>query len=355
MSVCSQVKGRINSFLISLSRGASCRLWLLSQQPQIQGPGGTPSHQEWRLSHPAGSLGTALWLAGSWEYPLSWGPSLAMVSDSCEGGLCQHKDIMRCLRPALGERGFPRWLRWQRIHLPMQETQETWVQSLSKIHWKRSWQPTPIFLPGKFHEQRSLAGYNSWGHKESDMTKHAHTWGNKKMRFPESALPNCANTIDSSLSFPGTKWSQLHNNSSSENSLSFGELEGWFLHRRLFDETAVLSPLPLHVGRAKGRDWGQRCQAVSVTPAIGTVAPILVTFLHCSALGRFSQQKTSHRQLPESESQSPGSRVLLISDHFPGSGSNGSGRTFSEELQEKMQAGEELWTIPSNPNEKDTL
>ena len=31
------------------------------------------------------------------------------------------------------------------------------------------------FLPGKFHEQRSLVGYSPWGLKESDMTDHAHT------------------------------------------------------------------------------------------------------------------------------------------------------------------------------------
>ena len=105
---------------------------------------------------------------------------------------------------------------------------------------------------------------------------------------------------------------------------------------RLFDETALLSLLPLHVGRAKGSDWGQRCQAVSVTPAMGTTAPILVTFLHCSALGRFSQQGNKHRQLPESKFQSPGFRVL-ISDHFPGSGSNESGRTFSEDLDNTFQ------------------
>ena len=37
-----------------------------------------------------------------------------------------------------------------------------------KIPWKRKQQPTPVFLPGKFHEQRSLAGYSSWGCKESD-------------------------------------------------------------------------------------------------------------------------------------------------------------------------------------------
>ena len=33
------------------------------------------------------------------------------------------------------------------------------------------WQPTPVFLPGEFHGQRSLAGYNPGGHKESDATE----------------------------------------------------------------------------------------------------------------------------------------------------------------------------------------
>ena len=37
--------------------------------------------------------------------------------------------------------------------------------------WSRKWQPTPVFLPGKFHGQRRLAGYSLWGHKESDMTE----------------------------------------------------------------------------------------------------------------------------------------------------------------------------------------
>ena len=38
-----------------------------------------------------------------------------------------------------------------------------------KIPWRREWQPTPVFLPGKSHGQRSLAGYSTWGCKESDM------------------------------------------------------------------------------------------------------------------------------------------------------------------------------------------
>ena len=33
------------------------------------------------------------------------------------------------------------------------------------ISWRRKWQPNPAFLPGKFHVQRSLAGYSPWGHE----------------------------------------------------------------------------------------------------------------------------------------------------------------------------------------------
>ena len=36
---------------------------------------------------------------------------------------------------------------------------------------EKKWLPTPVFLPGEFHEQRSLVGYNPWGHKESYVTE----------------------------------------------------------------------------------------------------------------------------------------------------------------------------------------
>ena len=39
------------------------------------------------------------------------------------------------------------------------------------IPWRRKWQPTPVFLLGKSHGQRSLVGYSPWGHKESDTTE----------------------------------------------------------------------------------------------------------------------------------------------------------------------------------------
>ena len=41
--------------------------------------------------------------------------------------------------------------------------------------WRRKWQPIPVFLPGKFHEQRNLGGYSPWGCKELDMTERLNT------------------------------------------------------------------------------------------------------------------------------------------------------------------------------------
>ena len=43
-----------------------------------------------------------------------------------------------------------------------------WVR---KSPWRKAWQPPPVFLPGEFHGQRSLAGYNPQARKESDMTE----------------------------------------------------------------------------------------------------------------------------------------------------------------------------------------
>ena len=59
-----------------------------------------------------------------------------------------------------------------------------WV---GKIHWKRKWQPTPVFLPRKVHGQRSLAGYSPRGCQESDLTATEHkpctAFSNKFLRI----------------------------------------------------------------------------------------------------------------------------------------------------------------------------
>ena len=66
----------------------------------------------------------------------------------------------------------PRWLGGKelacqcRSHRRLRFSPWVW-----KIPCRRKCQPTPVFLPGKSHEQRSLVGYSPWGHKESDMTE----------------------------------------------------------------------------------------------------------------------------------------------------------------------------------------
>ena len=40
-----------------------------------------------------------------------------------------------------------------------------------RFPWRTKGQPTPLFLPGKSHGKRSLAGYSPWGHKELDTTE----------------------------------------------------------------------------------------------------------------------------------------------------------------------------------------
>ena len=45
------------------------------------------------------------------------------------------------------------------------------IPGSGRFPWRRARQPTPIFLPGESHEQRSLVGYSAWGHKELDMTE----------------------------------------------------------------------------------------------------------------------------------------------------------------------------------------
>ena len=87
----------------------------------------------------------------------------------------------------------------------MQKTQRhrfnPWVR---KIPWRRKWQPSPVFLPGKSHGQRGLAGYSPWGRKELDTTEHIHT----TLQAP-CPSPRCPWTWDCS----GGLWVRPHQHS----------------------------------------------------------------------------------------------------------------------------------------------
>ena len=50
--------------------------------------------------------------------------------------------------------------------------QKIWIHSLGQEDpLEKGMATTPVFLPGEFHGQKSLAGYSPWGCKELDMTK----------------------------------------------------------------------------------------------------------------------------------------------------------------------------------------
>ena len=57
----------------------------------------------------------------------------------------------------------PWWLRGKESAFQCRRCRfNLWVE---KIPWRWKWQPTPVFLSGKSHRQRSLAGYSTWGQK----------------------------------------------------------------------------------------------------------------------------------------------------------------------------------------------
>ena len=45
------------------------------------------------------------------------------------------------------------------------------IPGSGRFPWRRAWQPTPVFLPGETHGQRSLEGYSPWGRKELNTTE----------------------------------------------------------------------------------------------------------------------------------------------------------------------------------------
>jgi len=67
---------------------------------------------------------------------------------------------------------FPTWLPWwlSGKESACQCKRCEFSPCSGKISWRREWQPTAVFLPGKAHGERSLEGYNPRGNKESDTT-----------------------------------------------------------------------------------------------------------------------------------------------------------------------------------------
>ena len=75
-----------------------------------------------------------------------------------------------------GNSGNPQWLSGKESTCQCRRCRrhrfDSWVW---KMPWRRKQQPTPVFLPGKFHRQRSLMGYSLWGRRESNTPGHTCT------------------------------------------------------------------------------------------------------------------------------------------------------------------------------------
>ena len=87
-------------------------------------------------------------------------------------GIQYYKSAAFISLPYFNHEGLPRWRSGKesacQCRRPKKCRFDPWVR---KIPWRKKWQPTPVFLPGKFHEQRSLVGYSPWGCKELNMTE----------------------------------------------------------------------------------------------------------------------------------------------------------------------------------------
>ena len=81
--------------------------------------------------------------------------------------------------------GLPRWCQWQRDvrHKYRRCKTQSFDPWVGKISWRRAWQPAPVFLPGEFHGQRSLAVVHRVS--ESDTTEAVqHSTGPKPTPTP---------------------------------------------------------------------------------------------------------------------------------------------------------------------------
>ena len=94
------------------------------------------------------------------------------MPDEQERNCCDSKVLLQWISPLLLHLRLPRWLSDKESACQCRRFGfHPWV---GRIHWRRKWQPTPVFSPGTSHGQRILVSYRLWGHKRvrhDSMTK----------------------------------------------------------------------------------------------------------------------------------------------------------------------------------------
>ena len=89
------------------------------------------------------------------------------LASDLEKAMATHSSTIAWKIPWAEEPGRLQSMRSRRVR-------HAWTISLSLFtfrHWRRKWQPTPVFLPGESQGQGNLVGFRLWGHAESDTTE----------------------------------------------------------------------------------------------------------------------------------------------------------------------------------------
>ena len=83
-----------------------------------------------------------------------------------EKAMAPHSSTLAWKIPWMEERGRLQSMGLQRVR----QDCETSLSPFTFMHWRRKWQPTPVFLPGESQGWGSLVGCHLWGHTELDKT-----------------------------------------------------------------------------------------------------------------------------------------------------------------------------------------
>ena len=93
--------------------------------------------------------------------------NIGLPKNIVEKAMAPHSSTLAWKTPWMEEPGRQQFTGLRRVG-------HDWVTSLSlftSMHWRRKWQPTPVFLPGESQGQGSLVGCHLWGRTESDTTE----------------------------------------------------------------------------------------------------------------------------------------------------------------------------------------
>ena len=109
-----------------------------------------------------------LWIIGEMRTALPiWANYCQYLEANSEKAMAPHSSTLAWKIPWMEEPGRLQSMRSLRVR-------HYWATSLSLftfMHWRRKWQPTPVFLPGESQGQGSLVGCHLWGRTESDTTE----------------------------------------------------------------------------------------------------------------------------------------------------------------------------------------